>query len=357
LKHSHKSIASRSPSLSQEHYLTRHKGSPLRHLPSSLDHLDAASTKDLLHQGRGSPRPPHKVSPPLHTKPEGRRRLPVSHVVPKASGEPYTPWFTKESPHTVGTTLHSLSSKISLALSTYTKHMQVYGWAIKHLDGLDMIFRSITLLCTSTQSNTLKWVSGGGINIPRHPRSRWLKAVESSTVTWFDAMFFRASVHLVLLVVALHCTWPLTQLLWRFIRRTVGSSGAEDLAARILLLASSRPSDEPLLHCQFIVLARLCLVQTWSPDRLMIPSNGPSVHPTLLTSLPCFFNSSGASPKWTVGSSDGACWFQPLRSVLSALTLASYVPSVHLTVPFSFLFFASSTCHCFNLTYLTCHRL
>jgi hypothetical protein len=59
---------------------------------------------------------------------------------PKASGEPCTPWFTQESPHKVGTTIHSLSSKPSLALSTYTKHMQAYGWAIKHLDGLDMIF-------------------------------------------------------------------------------------------------------------------------------------------------------------------------------------------------------------------------
>jgi hypothetical protein len=43
--------------------------------------------------------------------------------------------------------MQSLSSKLSLALSTYTKHMQVYGWAIKHLDGLDMIFYvSCTLL-------------------------------------------------------------------------------------------------------------------------------------------------------------------------------------------------------------------
>jgi hypothetical protein len=115
-------------------------GLPLRHLLSSLGHLDAASTKELLHQGRGSPRPPHKVSSPLHTKPEGRRRLPVSHLSPKAAGTPCTTWFTQESPHKVGTTLHSLSSKLSLALSTYTKHMQVCGWAIKHLDGLDMIF-------------------------------------------------------------------------------------------------------------------------------------------------------------------------------------------------------------------------
>jgi hypothetical protein len=46
--------------------------SPLRHSPSSLGHLDAAFTKELLHQGRGSPHPPHKVFSPLHTKPEGR---------------------------------------------------------------------------------------------------------------------------------------------------------------------------------------------------------------------------------------------------------------------------------------------
>jgi hypothetical protein len=124
----------------QEHHLTRHKCLPLRHSPSSFDHLDAASTKELLHQGRGSPRPPHTVFSPLHTKPKGRRRLPVSHLGPKASGEPCTHWFTQESPHKVGTSLHSLSSKLSLALNTYTKHMQVYGWAIKYLDGLDMIF-------------------------------------------------------------------------------------------------------------------------------------------------------------------------------------------------------------------------
>jgi hypothetical protein len=71
---------------------------PLRHSPSSLGHLDVASTKEVLHLGRGSPRPPHKVFSSLHTKPEG-----------------------------FGTTMHSLSSKQSLALSTHTKHVQVYG--------------------------------------------------------------------------------------------------------------------------------------------------------------------------------------------------------------------------------------
>jgi hypothetical protein len=44
---------------------------------------------------------------------------------PKASGEPCTTGFTQESPHKVDTTLHSLSSKLSLVQSTYTKHMQV----------------------------------------------------------------------------------------------------------------------------------------------------------------------------------------------------------------------------------------
>jgi hypothetical protein len=119
LKQSQKSIASRSPSLSQEHHLTRHKSSPLMHSPSSLGHLDAASTKELLHLRRGSPCLPHKVSSPLHTKSEGRRRLPVSHLGPKASSAPCTTWFTQESPHKDGITLHSLSSKLSLALSRH----------------------------------------------------------------------------------------------------------------------------------------------------------------------------------------------------------------------------------------------
>jgi hypothetical protein len=190
-KHSHKSIASRSPSLSQEHHLTRHKGSPLRHSPRSLGHHDATSTKELLHQGNGSPRSPHKVSSPLHTKLEGWRRLPVSHLGPKASGEPCTPWFTQESPHKVGTTLHSLNSKLSLALSTHTKNMQIYGWAINHLDGLDMIFQvSYTPLRFHTIQQ-LKWVSGGSINSPRHPKSRWLTATKKGSIGWTDAMFFQ----------------------------------------------------------------------------------------------------------------------------------------------------------------------
>jgi hypothetical protein len=70
---------------------------------SSLSHLDVASTKELLHQGRGSPRPLYKVSLPLHTKPEGRRLLLMSHLGPKASGAHCTTWFTQESPDKVDT--------------------------------------------------------------------------------------------------------------------------------------------------------------------------------------------------------------------------------------------------------------
>jgi hypothetical protein len=119
---------------------------------------------------------------------------------------------------------------------------------------MDLIWssRCLALFCTSTQSNNLKWASGGGINSPRHQTSRWLKAVESSTIGWSDVMLFRALVHPVLVAVALHCTWLLTQLIWRFIRRTVSSSGAEDFAAKTLLFTFSRPSDEPLLHRRFI---------------------------------------------------------------------------------------------------------
>jgi hypothetical protein len=51
-----------------------------------------------------------------------------------------------------------------------------------------------------------------------------------------------------------------------------------------------------------------------------VPSNGPSVHPTLLTSLLCFFQSSDASRNWTVGSSDGASWLEPSCSVPSTPT-------------------------------------
>jgi hypothetical protein len=132
--------------------------------------------------------------------------------------------------------------------------------------------RSHQLLCTSTQSSNFKWVSGGGINSPRHQTSCWLKAAESSTVGWSDAMFFRASVHPVLLAVAstAHDRWHNCS--DAMLRRSVGSSGAEDLVAKTSLVASTWPSDEPLQTLRFIrwILTRLCLVRTSSSDRLTV---------------------------------------------------------------------------------------
>jgi hypothetical protein len=164
--------------------------------------------------------------------------------------------------------------------------------------------RCLALLRTSTQSRNLKWVSEGGINSPRHQTSRWLKAAESSTIGWSDAMLFRVSVHLVLLVVALHCTWLLTLLL----RRTIGSSGAEDPAVKTLLLASTRPSDEllmtrPFIRCYCVDLGASlsCLNSTtrWTDGSLQWSVG--SFDSTIFAAL--FPNSSDAIRKGTVGSS------------------------------------------------------
>jgi hypothetical protein len=144
----------------------------------------------------------------------------------------------------------------------------------------------LELLCTSTQSSNLKWVSGGGINSPRHQTSRWLKAAEKGTVEWSDAMH----------------------------RRYVGSSGAEDLASKSPLLASNWPSDRSTLHLdqgvgssgvEGFVLARLCMNSNRVSDRPTGFPLRPLDHPVLLSSLLFLYNSSDATRKWTVGSSAG----------------------------------------------------
>jgi hypothetical protein len=172
----------------------------------------------------------------------------------------------------------------------------------------------LELLCTSPQSSNLKWVGGGGINSPRHQTSRWLKAAESSTIGWSDAMFFRASVHPVLLAVA-----STARLLWHncsdaMHRRSVGSSGAEDPASKSPLLASTWSSDRPTLHldqgvgssgAEGFVFARLCMNSNWVSDRPTVSPLRLSDHPVLLSSLLFLCNSSDATINWTVGSSDG----------------------------------------------------
>jgi hypothetical protein len=107
--------------------------------------------------------------------------------------------------------------------------------------------RCLELSCTSTQSNNLKWVSGGCINSPRQPKSRWLTTTEKVSFGWTDAIFFKASVHLMPLPrhLAVEILWHNCSdaMHWR----TVGSSGAEDPAAKSSLLVSSQPSDRQML--------------------------------------------------------------------------------------------------------------
>jgi hypothetical protein len=162
----------------------------------------------------------------------------------------------------------------------------------------------LEVLCTSTQSSNLKWVSGGGINSPRHQTSRWLTSTEKSTVGWSDANFSRASVHPVPLPHHLA-----VEMLWHncsdaMHRRCIGSSSAEDPASKSPLLASIRPSDRPTLHpyqgvgssgAAGFVLARLCLDSNWASDRPTVSPLRPSDHPVLLSSLLFLCNSSDAT--------------------------------------------------------------
>jgi hypothetical protein len=103
-------------------------------------------------------------------------------------------------------------------------------------------------------------------------------------------------------------------------RRCVGSSGAEDPAAKTSLVARTRPSDRPTLPldegvgssgAEDFVLARLYLDPNWASDRPTVSLLRPSDHPVLLSSLLFLCNSSGASTKWTFGSSDGANFILP----------------------------------------------
>jgi hypothetical protein len=252
--------------------------------------------------------------------------------------------------------LHSLSSKLSLTLSTHTKACASLCMTNLALGGIryDLLIKCIILLCTSTQSSNLKWVSGGSINSPRCSKSHWLKAAENSTIRWSDAMLFQVSVHPVLLVVALHCTWLLTQIIRRFNRCTVVSSGVEDSATKTSLLAYSRVSDEPLLHCQFIRC--YCLL-----NRLLFDLNSrtvgwtaasPSVHPVLKTPVLahyCLVQTSNwidrqpnEPDRWFI-QCYWVLWAGCYLSSLNHLTLLELGSSIHPMVPF-YCFLASLTC-------------
>jgi hypothetical protein len=182
---------------------------------------------------------------------------------------------------------------------------------------MDWIWSSmcLELLCTSTQSSNLKWVSGGGINSPRHQTSFWLTATEKGSVRWTDAFFFKASVHPMPLPRHLAI-----EILWHncfdaIHRRCVSSSGVEDPATKSSLLVSMRLSDRSTLPLDLGVgssgaeeffLARLCLDSNWASDRPTVSSLRPSDHPVLLYLQLFLCNSSDATTKWIVSSSDGA---------------------------------------------------
>jgi hypothetical protein len=193
--------------------------------------------------------------------------------------------------------------------------------------------RCIELLYTSTLSNNLKWASGGGIN---SPSSCWLKAVESSTVGWSDAMFFRASVHPVLLAVAstAHDRWHNCS--DSMFRRTVGSSGAEDLAAKTSLIASTvhatvgwtiaDPSVHPvLLHESWCVSVLFELDHRI--DRRFFPLDCRFIRRYYLL---FFFSATCPTllKKWTVGSSDGALVLTQCTNLSDHYTDACYLGTV-----------------------------
>jgi hypothetical protein len=76
------------------------------------------------------------------------------------------------------------------------------------------------------------------------------------------------------------------------------------------------------------VLARLCLDSNEALDRPTVSTLMPSDHPVLLSSLLILCNSSDATRKWTVGSSDGAFVFTQCTNSSDHSTDACYLGAV-----------------------------
>jgi hypothetical protein len=134
----------------------------------------------------------------------------------------------------------------------------------------------------------------------------------------------------------LHRTWPLTQLFRLYVpthRRIIRCwrPGGQNLSDSF-----HGPRDRRMNHCRPVgssgatawILVRLCLVWTWSSDRPTVLSIGLSVHPTLVSSLLLLCNSSDATKKWTVGSSDGALDFTQCTNLSDHYTDACYLGTV-----------------------------
>jgi hypothetical protein len=171
--------------------------------------------------------------------------------------------------------------------------------------------RSFELSCTSTQSSKFKWVSGGGINSTRHPKSRWLTTTEKVSVGWTDAMIFQG-VGSSGAPPTSHSRWgSLIQLLrryaptvrriircWRTLRQTltvcifksVEWTAASSSVHPVLKLQSRRVSvliqmkrriDRLCPHSDRRIIRRYCLLFFFSATRPTLLENGPSVHPTV----------------------------------------------------------------------------
>jgi hypothetical protein len=146
--------------------------------------------------------------------------------------------------------------------------------------------RCLELLCTSTQSSNLKWVSGGGINSPRHSASRWLRLSEKLTVRWTDAYFPGASVHPVLKDFSPNrlCLFLCNRRIDRRFPLTKASVHPvlKSLSRRVSILIQTRRQIDrrcPLSDCRIIWC--YCLLFFFSATRPMLLENGPSVHPTV----------------------------------------------------------------------------
>jgi hypothetical protein len=117
---------------------------------------------------------------------------------------------------------------------------------------------------------------------------------------------------------SLSCWGSLTELLWRYaptVRRfiwcwrTLHQILIECIFITVGWTDASSGHGVGSSGVEGLILARLCIDSNWASDRLTVSSLRPSDHPVLLSSLLLLCNSSDATRKWIVGSSDGALVF------------------------------------------------
>jgi hypothetical protein len=174
--------------------------------------------------------------------------------------------------------------------------------------------RCLELLCTSTQSSHLKWVSGGGINSPSHWKSRWLTATEKGIVGWTNAMLFSRRRFIWCPPRHLAVADPLTQLLRRYtptVHRIIRCwrTLCQNLTVYIFKTVgytAAPPSVHPVLKLQSWCVSVLIQMKN------RIDRRCPHLDRRVLLSLLLLLcNSSGISRRGTVGSSDSVNFVWP----------------------------------------------